>query len=77
MPALHTECKNCKEQVEVIIRPKFYTNDQLKAMNAMDHRVPKWNFHLSATCTQCGKWIKHAPQTEEIINHVNEILSHI
>lgn len=39
-----------------------------------DRFFPKWNLHLKELCFECEEYIRFAPQTEELIEKLNQKL---
>lgn len=69
---MHIFCNHCKELNDTEVSIKFIKIALETLKNLNDRRNPKWNFMLKAVCKKCRSYIKFLPQTEDIIQALQD-----
>ena len=68
MQQVKLECKNCKQEHIVVLKPKIVPTH----IKVTDVRIPKYTVMINASCLKCSKHIKFIKQDEETVKATNE-----
>ena len=64
-------CNRCKEEYNVILKPKIRAVPEGIFKDPNDKRNPKYTIMVKAICPNCSMYLKFVKQTDEVVEELN------